>query len=103
MVRIRRLLPIFLRKTSNLTISVISEKDKINWSDELIFYFISHKIFVLSLSYLRMLSDELFLKAELNKKIGLKTSKKGPGAPVIDIDYATSWSLFTRFLAKIFK
>ena len=42
------------------------------------FYFIFHKIFVLSLSYLRMLSDELFLKAELNKKIGLKTSKKGP-------------------------
>jgi hypothetical protein len=32
-----------------------------------------------------MFSDELFLKAELNKKIGLKTSKKGPGAPVIDI------------------
>jgi hypothetical protein len=32
-----------------------------------------------------MLSDELFLKAELNRKIGLKTSKKGPGAPVIDI------------------
>jgi hypothetical protein len=32
-----------------------------------------------------MLSDELFLKAELNKKIGLKASKKGPGAPVIDI------------------
>ena len=32
-----------------------------------------------------MLSDELFLKAELNKKIGLKTSKKGPGAPVIDM------------------
>ena len=32
-----------------------------------------------------MLSDKLFLKAELNKKIGLKTSKKGPGAPVIDI------------------
>jgi hypothetical protein len=31
---------------------------------------------VLSLSYLRMLSDELFLKAELNKKFGLKTSKK---------------------------
>jgi hypothetical protein len=42
-------------------------------------------IFVLSLSYLRVLSDELFLKAELNKQIGLKTSKKGPGAPVIDI------------------
>jgi hypothetical protein len=34
---------------------------------------------------MRMLSDELFLKAELNKKDGLKTSKKGPGAPVIDI------------------
>jgi hypothetical protein len=32
-----------------------------------------------------MLSDELFLKAELNKKIGSKTSKKGPGAPVIDM------------------
>ena len=32
-----------------------------------------------------MLSDEFFLKAKLNKKIGLKTSKKGPGAPVIDI------------------
>ena len=31
-----------------------------------------------------MLSDDLFLKAELHKKIGLKTSKKGPGAPVID-------------------
>jgi hypothetical protein len=28
------------------------------------------------------------LKAELNKKIGLKTSKKGPGAPVIDILYS---------------
>jgi hypothetical protein len=32
-----------------------------------------------------MLSDELFCKAKLNKQIGLKTSKKGPGAPVIDI------------------
>ena len=32
-----------------------------------------------------MLSDKLFLKAELNKKVGLKTSKKGPGAPVIDM------------------
>jgi hypothetical protein len=49
------------------------------------FYFIFYKIFVLSLSYLRMLSDELFLKSELNKKFGLKTCKKGPGAPVIDI------------------
>ena len=29
-----------------------------------------------------MLSDELFI---LNKKNGLKTSKKGPGAPVIDM------------------
>jgi hypothetical protein len=36
-----------------------------------------------------MLSDELFLKAELNKKIGLKTSKKGPGAPVIDMANVT--------------
>ena len=35
-----------------------------------------------------MLSEELFLKAGLNKKIGLKTSKKGPGAPVIDIPYS---------------
>ena len=35
-----------------------------------------------------MLSDELFLKAELNKKIGLKSSKKGPGAPAIDILYS---------------
>jgi hypothetical protein len=34
-----------------------------------------------------MLSDELFLKAELNKKIGLKTSKKGPGAPVIGVNF----------------
>jgi hypothetical protein len=32
-----------------------------------------------------MLSDELFSKAEFNNKIGLKTSKKVPGAPVIDI------------------
>jgi hypothetical protein len=40
---------------------------------------------VLSLSYLKILSDKLFSKAELNKKIGLKTSKKGPGAPVIDM------------------
>ena len=32
-----------------------------------------------------MLSDELFLKSELNKKIGLKATKKGPGAPVIDM------------------
>ena len=32
-----------------------------------------------------MLSDQFFFKAELNKKNGLKTSKKGPGAPVIDI------------------
>jgi hypothetical protein len=32
-----------------------------------------------------MLSDELFLKAEFNEKIGLKTSKKGPGAPVIEM------------------
>jgi hypothetical protein len=32
-----------------------------------------------------MLSDELFLNAELNEKIGLKSSKKGPEAPVIDI------------------
>jgi hypothetical protein len=32
-----------------------------------------------------MLSGELFLKAELNKKIGLTTSKKRPGAPVIEI------------------
>ena len=47
-------------------------------------------IFVLSLSYLRMLSDELFLKAELNKQIGLKTTKKGQGAPIIDM------SLFIR-------
>jgi hypothetical protein len=50
------------------------------------FYFIFHKIFVLSLSYLRMLLDELFFKAELNKKFGLKTSKKWPGAPVIDMN-----------------
>jgi hypothetical protein len=48
-------------------------------------HFIFHKIFLLSLSYLRMLSDELFFKAELNKKFGLKTSKKLPGDPVIDI------------------
>ena len=34
-----------------------------------------------------MLSDELFLKAELNKEFGLKTCKKWPGAPVIDITY----------------
>ena len=39
------------------------------------------RIYVLSLSYLRMLSDELFFKS--NRKIGLKTSKKGPGAAVI--------------------
>ena len=32
-----------------------------------------------------MLSNELFFKAELNKKFGLKTSIKWPGAPVIDI------------------
>ena len=34
-----------------------------------------------------MLSDELFLKAEQNRKFGSKTSKKGPGAPVIDISF----------------
>jgi hypothetical protein len=33
------------------------------------FYFIFHAIFVLSLSNLIMLSDELFLKAELNKNL----------------------------------
>jgi hypothetical protein len=41
----------------------------IRWTN--FFNFIIHKIFVLRLSYLRMLSDQLFLKAELNKKIGL--------------------------------
>jgi hypothetical protein len=34
-----------------------------------------------------MLSDELFFKAELNRKFGLKTCKKWPGAPVIDIAF----------------
>ena len=43
-----------------------------------------------------MLSDELFLKAELNKKVGLKTSKKGPGAPVIDISKNTDITQITR-------
>jgi hypothetical protein len=38
-----------------------------------------------------MLSDESVLKAELNKKIGLKTSKQLPGAPVIDISMSISW------------
>jgi hypothetical protein len=33
------------------------------------------------LSYLRMLSDELFLKAELNKKNGLKLVKKDQEPP----------------------
>ena len=36
-------------------------------SDQL-FYLIIHKIFVLSLSYLRMKSNELFANAELYKK-----------------------------------
>jgi hypothetical protein len=77
LVQIRRLLPIFSRKTSNLTILVISEKkDKINWSDEPFFFIFFSQDIVLSLSYLRMLSDELFYKAELNKKFGLKISKK---------------------------
>jgi hypothetical protein len=40
-----------------------------------------------------MLLDELFLKAELIKKIGLKTSKKGPGAPVIDIPLSLKLSV----------
>ena len=51
------------------------------------FYLIFHKLFLLSLSYLRMLSNELSFKAELNKKFGLKTSKKWPGAPVIDTSH----------------
>jgi hypothetical protein len=34
------------------------------------FYFILHKIFVLSLSYLEMKSDELFANAELYKNFG---------------------------------
>jgi hypothetical protein len=44
-----------------------------------------------------MLSDELFFKAELNKKIGLKTSKKGPGAHVIDIFFSQR-----NFISKTF-
>jgi hypothetical protein len=39
----------------------------------------------------------LFLKAELNKKIGLKTSKKGPGAPVIDIQNTIQVSFLESF------
>ena len=53
-----------------------------------------------------MLSDELFLKAELNTKIGLKTSKKGPGAPVIDILFRISDLLHenrSRFGQKYFR
>ena len=38
-------------------------------------YFIIHKMFELSLSYLRMKSDELFSKAELFEKFGQKSSK----------------------------
>ena len=34
-----------------------------------------------------MLSDGLFFKAEINKKFGLKTSKKWQGAPIIDMPY----------------
>jgi hypothetical protein len=64
----------------------------------LFFLFFFHKTFVLSLSYLRMLSDDLFLKAELHKKIGLKTSKKGPGAPVIDIH--PTWHIFLASVRK---
>ena len=53
LVRIRPLFSIFSRKTNNLTISVTSEKIKKKQSDGLIFYFIIHEIFVLSLSYHR--------------------------------------------------
>ena len=52
---------------------------------------------MLRLSYLRILSDKLFLKAELNKKIGLKTSKKGPGAPVIDITSLQALDILVEF------
>jgi hypothetical protein len=38
-------------------------------------YFIIHKIFELSLSYLRMQSDELFSNAELFKNFRQKSSK----------------------------
>jgi hypothetical protein len=34
-----------------------------------------------------MKSDELFLKDELNKNFDKKSSRKWPGAPVIDISY----------------
>jgi hypothetical protein len=47
-----------------------------------------------------MLSHELFLKDELNKKIGLKTSKKGPGAPVIDTSLETGLSIWQPFSAR---
>jgi hypothetical protein len=49
------------------------------------FSVILHEIFVLSLSYLDMKSDELFANAKLYKKFGSKSSKKRPGSPVIDM------------------
>ena len=56
---------------------------------------------MLSLSYLRMLSDELFLKAELNKKISLKTSKKDQEPPKLIclylLDRSESDQLLPRF------
>ena len=49
------------------------------------FYFIIDEVFVLSLSYLEMRSDESFANAELNRKFSKKSSKKRPGSPVIDM------------------
>ena len=46
------------------------------------FNFIINEIFVLSLSYLRMKSDELFSKADLFKKFGQKSSKSDQEAPL---------------------
>ena len=42
-------------------------------------------IFVVSLSYLKTQSDESFWKVELNKNFGLKSGKKWPEDPIIDI------------------
>jgi hypothetical protein len=55
----------------------------VQWTN--FFHLIVHKIFVLSLSYLRMLSDKLSSKTALYTNFGQKTCTKRPGAAVIDM------------------